>query len=220
MSGSPSPRPPATITSASSIDGPSLSAWARSTITAFVEKSSSATGTSSTSASPPLSAGSKVPERTSAMRGSPFQVDLRDDGVLQRRPLAHERSVSQLEVDEVPVEPGAEPRRQAGGHVGREHGRAEEDGVEALVPDEPGEHVHPRLRERSGERGVVGGVDLRGAEPPGLGGELPDAGAGHDRGDVAAELRRLRQHAERALDELALVVLEEDEGRHPKEPLR
>src|SRR6266540_1293849 len=73
FSGAPSPRPPATITCASSIDGPSLSACACSTIVAAVEKSCSSTCTSSTCASPPDSCGSKAPERNSASRGSDFQ---------------------------------------------------------------------------------------------------------------------------------------------------
>ena len=50
FSGSPRPRPPATITSASSIDGPCCSACACSTISACVEKSSSSTAASFTSA--------------------------------------------------------------------------------------------------------------------------------------------------------------------------
>ena len=183
-------------------------------MTARVEKSSSVTGTSSTSTSPPVSTGSKVPERTSASRGSPFQADVDVDGVLQRGPLAHQLAVAQLEVDEVPVEPRAQAGGEAGGDVGRQHGRAEEDGVEALPLHEPGEHVDTRLRERRGERRVVGGVGPRGAVAAGLRGELRDPGAGHDRGHVPAELRCLREDAERALDELALVVFEEDERGH------
>ena len=45
-SGPPRPRPPATITSASSIDGPLVSSWACSTIRAAVEKSCSVSATS------------------------------------------------------------------------------------------------------------------------------------------------------------------------------
>ena len=142
----------------------------------------------------------------------PGHVDV--DGVLQRGPLAHQLAVAQLEVDEVPVEPRAQAGGEAGGDVGRQHGRAEEDGVEALPLHEPGEHVDARLRERRGERRIVGGVGPRGAVAAGLRGELRDPGAGHDRGHVPAELRCLREDAERALDELALVVFEEDERGH------
>src|SRR4051794_23897978 len=63
FSGSPSPRPPATITSASSIDGPCCSACACSTISACVEKSSSATTASFTSTLPPVSTASSAPAR-------------------------------------------------------------------------------------------------------------------------------------------------------------
>ena len=73
FSGPPSPRPPATMTGASSIDGPSLSSCAWSTMRADVEKSSSATVASSTSGEPPLSAGSNDPERKSASLGPDFQ---------------------------------------------------------------------------------------------------------------------------------------------------
>ena len=122
-------------------------------MTAFVEKSSSSTATSSTSASPPLSTGSKVPERTSARLGSPFQPTSTYDRVLQRGALADEPPVAALEVDEVPVEPGAEPRGEPGGDVGRENGGAEEHGVEAVRADEAGEDVHARLRKRRSSAG-------------------------------------------------------------------
>src|SRR5205085_2925811 len=71
--GGPSPRPPATITSASSIDGPELSSCAWSIILADVEKSSSDGWTSSISARPPVSVGSKEPARNRARRGSDVQ---------------------------------------------------------------------------------------------------------------------------------------------------
>ena len=50
-----------------------------------------------------------------------------------------------------------------------------------------------------------------GAVLAGLGGERLDAGAEQHGLDLAAERRRLGEHAERALLQLALVVLEEDE---------
>ncbi len=59
--------------SASSIDGPSDSSCACSTIVAAVEKSWISACRSSTSAVPPVSAGSNEPERMSAMRGSDVQ---------------------------------------------------------------------------------------------------------------------------------------------------
>src|SRR6185312_10772665 len=70
FSGSPRPRPPATITSASSIDGPCCSACACSSICACVEKSSSSTRASFTSALPPTGSASNAPARKSPSRTS------------------------------------------------------------------------------------------------------------------------------------------------------
>src|SRR5262245_49113655 len=72
-SGLPSPRPPATITSASSIDGPLAFSVRCSTSLARVEKSWNSVETSFTSAEPPDSTGSNVPARTSASRGVELQ---------------------------------------------------------------------------------------------------------------------------------------------------
>ena len=105
-----------------------------------------------------------------------------------------------LEVDEIPVQPGIEPRREAGGDVRREHARPEEHGVEALVAHELREHVHPRLRQRRLERRIVGDVD--GRRTGGLGGGAADTRAGDDSADLAAELDGLGEHAERALRQL------------------
>ena len=84
-----------------------------------------------------------------------------------------------------------------------------------MLADELREHVHARLRERRLEPGVVRDEDGGGAEPPGPGRERLDARAGHDRRDLAAQLRRLGEHGERRLQQLVAVVLEEDErARH------
>src|SRR5687767_8857897 len=57
LSGAPRPLPPATITSASSIDGPVDSAVSWSTSVAALDQSSTPTATSSTAAAPPASTG-------------------------------------------------------------------------------------------------------------------------------------------------------------------
>src|SRR5579862_588366 len=74
LSGEPSPRPPATITSASSIDGPaSLSSTAASTTSASSECSSSSTAASRTSAASSDATGSNAPDRKSASATSDDQ---------------------------------------------------------------------------------------------------------------------------------------------------
>src|SRR5207248_4452350 len=72
------------------------------------------------------------------------------------------------------------------------------------------ERVDARLRERRLECGVVDDVDLGGAVAAGLLREPRHAGA-EDRRLRLAELHRLAEHAEAALLELALVVLEKDD---------
>ena len=83
-----------------------------------------------------------------------------------------------------------------------------------LLLDELREHVDARLRQWRGEGRIVGREDASGAVAPGLRSELLHARAGDDRGDLVAELHGLGEDAEGALDELALVILEVDEGRH------
>ena len=68
--------------------------------------------------------------------------------------------------------------------------------------------------QRRRELGSVDDVDGRGAERAGRGCDLADLVADDDAGDVAAEGERLRQHAQRALLDRAVVVLEEDERAH------
>ena len=63
------------------------------------------------------------------MRGVPRPGDVGDDGVAERGPHADELAAVEAEVGEIPVEPGAEPRREPGGDVRREHRRGEEHGV-------------------------------------------------------------------------------------------
>ena len=128
-------------------------------------------------------------------------------------------SPSSLEVDEVPVEPRAEPQRKAGGDVGGENRLREQHRVEALVADERREHVDPRLRERRGEALVVGGEDHRAAEAARSRGRFLHARADDDPAGLAAEPRGPREHAERRLRDRAVVVLEEDERLHRQPPL-
>src|SRR5581483_2075517 len=139
-------------------------------------------------------------------------ADLHVDAVAEGRPSADEAAVALGDVDEVPVEPGVEPRGQPGRHVGGEHGGREEHVVEGLGANEPGEHVHPRLRQRRLQARIIRDEDASGAG--GLRGRALDRGAADDARDLAAELRRLREHAERALRQLVAVVLEEDERLH------
>ena len=178
-----------------------------------MEKSEVSKSKLSTVASPPDSTGSSAPERTSASRGAVRPADVHEHGVAERRPLADELAVAKLEIGEIPVQPRVEARREPGRDVRGEHGRAEEHGVRALALDERRERVHARLRERGRERRVLAREDLRGAERTGLRGDggrvLPE----HDAGRLA-ERRRLPEHAEPALLELAVVVLEEDEEVH------
>src|SRR6185436_3619883 len=72
-SGDPRPRPPATMMSASSIDGPLDSSWVCSTSVASVEKSENEVSNVSTSAVPPDSTGSSAPERISPSLGPALQ---------------------------------------------------------------------------------------------------------------------------------------------------
>ena len=72
-SGEPSPRPPATMMSASSIDGPLDASTVVPISAARVEKSENAVSKLSTSASPPDSTGSSAPARTIPSLGPSFQ---------------------------------------------------------------------------------------------------------------------------------------------------
>src|SRR5918992_2886640 len=98
-SGEPSPRPPATMMSASSIDGPLDSSCVCSTSVASVEKSENSTSNSSTSALPLDPTGSSAPARTSPRRGESVQptstrtVSPRAGRLPTSSPSASERSV-------------------------------------------------------------------------------------------------------------------------------
>ena len=117
-------------------------------------------------------------------------------------------------VGELPVEPGVEPRGETRGDVAAEDRLGEEDVVEAALLDDLRDHVHARLRQRRVEARVVGHVDRLRPVRARPGREALDAAADDHAGDVAAQRGRLRQHAERRLEQLALVVLEEDERLH------
>ena len=214
FSGPPRPRPPATITSASSIDGPELSSCAWSTMRALVEKSSS--DTSHLLDLRRTAALARI-ERAGAEERDPRlrrPADVRIDGVLQRRPLADELAVLLRDVDEIPVETGVESRGQPRGDVRAEDGVREQHGVDPLVADELREHVDARLRQRGFELRVVRDVDLRGAVRARAVRKPAHVRADHDSRDVAAERRGLRQDAERRLEQLVAVVLEKDERAH------
>ena len=113
---------------------------------------------SSTSASPTLGRleGPGADEREPRLA---LPADLDEDGILERWALADELGAAELEVDGVPVEPGAEAGGEPGGYVGGEHRGAEEHRVEAFVRDELRQDVHARLGQRGGERRVVGRED-------------------------------------------------------------
>ncbi len=163
---------------------------------ACFEKSWIATGTLATSALPPVSAGSNVPERMSARRGSLFQPTSAITESPSAGRLPTSSAVPELEIDEIPVETGIEARGEARCDVGGEHGGAEEHVGEALGLDELGEDVDPRLRKRRLESGIVGDEDARGSVAPDRLGHALDAGAEEHRGDVVPELRRLAEDAE------------------------
>ena len=217
FSGPPSPRPPATITGASSIDGPSLSSCAWSTIRADVgevfERDRCILHFR-------RAAGGVRVERARAEERDPrlgLPADVHEDGVLQGGTLADELAVLLHEVAEVPVQAGVEPGGKSRRDIRGEHGVAEEHGVDALVADQLREHVDPRLRQRRLELRVVGDVDLRGAELARFVGEAAHARADDDTGDfTVAERRRLREHAERPLQQLVAVMLEKDERAHTR----
>ena len=137
FSGPPRPRPPATMMSASSIDGPCCSSCACSSIVALVEKSSSSTGAWTTSGRRRPSGGLERARADEADRRGALPADVDHDRVAEGGTLPDETAVLLDEVDEVPVQPGVEPRGEAGGDVGREHGRGEQHRVVAALPRRP-----------------------------------------------------------------------------------
>ena len=181
MSGSPRPRPPATITSASSIDGPLASSWARSSIFVACDQSSTRDrDVDDLGRSPPVSAGSNVPERMSARRGSVVQpTSTRTESPSAGRvPTSLPSRCSRSTRSQ--FRPASRRAASPAATSAREHGRGEEHGVEAALADELGEHVHARLRQRIGERRVVGDVDLGGpvrAQPVGEAADVLRRGA-------------------------------------------
>ena len=112
------------------------------------------------------------------------------------------------------LSPASSRAARPGRDVGGEDRLGEEHGLDSLLPDELRDRVDARLRERRLELRVVGDVDRRGAVRGRLVGETVEARADDHARDVARAQRRcLRENRERALLELAAVVLEEDEGR-------
>ena len=96
------------------------------------------------------------------------------------------RSPSSAQVGEIPVETGAEPRRETGRDIGGEHGGGEEHGVGAGLLDERGERVDTRLRQR---RARAPGRRRRRRVPPAEPATLGDARAEHDTGRVETDRR-------------------------------
>ena len=89
-----------------------------------------------------------------------------------------------LDIDQIPVEPGVEAGRQAGGDVGGEHRVGKKHGVVAPGPHHIGQDIDPRLRERRVERVVIGHVHLGGAEAPQLGRQRLDPTTDQHRGHL------------------------------------
>jgi hypothetical protein len=138
-------------------------------------------------------------------------ADVHEHRVAECRSLPDEATVLHGEVGEVPVEPGLEPSGEPCSDVAREHGGREEHGVRARLLDDRRQRVDPWLRERRRERLVLGDVDGGGTERAGPSGDLPRSRA-EDDADRLSESRRLREQAERALLQRALMVLEEDDS--------
>ena len=212
-SGDPSPRPPATMMSASSIDGPLDSSCVCSTSVASVEWSEN-DGLERLDLRAPIRLDrierpcADHPELRAAL-----PTDVRDDGVAQRRPRTDELAVLHGQIREVPVEPCIEPRGESGRDVCRQHRRGEQHGVRVHLLDECRESVDPRLRQWGRQLRRLARVHLRRTECAGARGDGRGALAEHDAESVA-QRRGLAEHAQAALLERAVVVLEEDERLH------
>src|SRR5918995_59726 len=150
------------------------------------------------------------PEQADARRRLPADVD--DDRVAESRLLADELAPVTRDVGQLPVEPCVQTRRQGGGDVGRQDRLAEEDRVDLLVGDELGDRVDARLRQRRFQPRIVRDVARGRTVLPRLLGQPVEAGADDHARDVAVEARSLREDRQRALLQLAVVMLEEDEG--------
>ena len=110
----------------------------------------------------------------------------------------------------------ASRRAQRGCDVGGEHGGAEQDGGVAAVLHDARDRVDGGLWQAGGERLVIGQPDARRAIPSERGRSgVVEAGAADDGIDLHAERRAeprsLREQAERAGGEDAVVLLCEDE---------
>src|SRR6266516_664107 len=138
----------------------------------------------------------------------PPHVD--ENRVAERGPLAHELVTLQDEICEVPVKTRFEARRETCGDIRCEHGRAEGNCVRARLPDERRERVDPGLRKRGCERFVLRHVHGRRSVSACAACDLASLRAENDSRRLA-ERGRLREHAQAALLELSVVVLEEDE---------
>ena len=151
-SGEPSPRPPATMMSASSIDGPLDASCVCSTSVASVEKSENVRLER-------LDLGRRRPTRPDRARptarcpslGPPFQPTstITVSPSAGRLPTSSPSATRQI--GEIPVQPRVEARGETGRDVGGENRGAEQDGVGARLLDEGRERVDPRLRERRRE---------------------------------------------------------------------
>ena len=200
--------------SASSIDGPLDSSCVCSTSVASVEKSENVVSNVSTSAVPPDSTGierARADERRASARPS----SRRRRAPCRRAPDACRRARRPRVTRSVrsQLSPASSRAARPDATSAASTDAREENGVRARLLDERRERVDARLRKRRRELWRLARVDLRRAERAGAGRELGRALAEHDARRLA-ERRRLREHAEPALLELAAVVLEEHERLH------
>ena len=143
-------------------------------------------------------------------------ADVDDDEVAERGLLADHSSRSRRDVGGLPVEAcveaAARPAAMSAARIDcaksssrspcpARAGRARRRAAAAAAPQASGR----RRRTRSPHRASASG-------------QLLHAGAEHDAGNLVSEARGLREHRQRALLQLPLVMLEEDEGA-PYEPL-
>ena len=147
--------------------------------------------------------------------GLALPADLDVDRVAEGRPRPDERAVPLLEVDEVPVQAGVEPGGEAGRDIGRRARTRRRAPCRSRLPSTTCSSTSTRGCGRGASRAGSSATQTLPA-PWALPASARDPGA-RDHAVGVAERRRLGQHAERALLDLAVVVLEEDEGRHAQD---
>ena len=144
--------------------------------------------------------------------GSPANVDSTITVSPSAGRAATSSSPSQPQLGRLAGDAGAQPRRQAGGDVGRDNAGSEQRGVG--LAGMRLQRVDQRLRQPVGERGVVGDQHLRGAVGAEPGSPaVVEALAGHE-GDRLAAQRGGHQDAQAVRRELAVVVVDVYERPH------